>query len=455
MILGRGLQAPGNLFFLGVFMAYIVQSFSELPNSFSYFYKDNVGFEINLWLAQSFTTGASSYTISGVWLRLFQNKRLPAKEITVSIRATSENEPIGTDLAIGTLDISNAFLGWWGEWKQINFDSTYELSGGTTYAIVVRVAGEDYSMAGLASCSDPSYADGVRSFSTTEGNGWGVFSENRDFIFAILATGGDDVIKLSPRRNSVVSTGAITILDWEDPGSGATKYSWTLTYEHPIFGTSIISATVNAPTTEKDVSSSISSIYDTGARECTWALRPYIDGEYVADDDPWTLEIIGPPATAINPTPADTATSIAMAPLLQWGLDGPLGDDDYFFIYLNTDIDKMSTAAGLQQGWIVTPRLQVLSGLIANTTYYWQVHVANTQGWSESAIWSFTTRDFASPTYSTRERLVYGEPGGPGDPEGDPSGERNYETVPSGENNMLTVRRLIVAARNRIYYEDF
>ena len=416
-------------------MSQIAQSFVAAPTSYRWVYTNELnpqgGGGVDRWLAQTFLT-IGSYTITGVLLKLFQAAWLPGQTLTVSIKATSANLPTGADLAVSTLDVRDLTLNPAGEWRQVTFNSSYVLSAATKYAIVVRNTGGYGSAAWTESTA--SYPDGQSPH---------IFNYNYDPTWLISQYGGSgnrnfatladavDVEKISPMHNSVVSTGATTILDWEDPGSGATKYSWTLTYEHPIFGTSIISATVNAPTTQKDISSSISTIYDTGARECTWALRPYVGGEYVADSDPWTLEIVGPPPVAINPTPADTASPIAMAPLLKWELDGPLGDDDYFFIYLNTDINTMSTAAGLQHGWIVTPKLQVLSGLVANTTYYWQVHVANTQGWSESAIWSFTTRNFAPPGVSVD---------GGGDP--------------TGINNMLTVKRLIVAARNRIYYED-
>ena len=339
--------------------------------------------------------------------------------------------PTGGDLATATVDVKNLTIVTAGEWKTITFDTPYALSATTKYAIVVRNPANIYGRVFWRGRIDdtPVYADeaSVR-YGAGAWRNYGSYPFPDDFNFITLVVPVGDVTKASPQNNSTVSTGAITLLEWNDPGSGATKYSWALFFEDPIFGSSIISGVRNAPTTEIDVSSPISTIYDTGARECTWTLRPFIGGEYVADDDPWALEIVGPPPTAVNPTPADTASSIAMAPLLQWDIDGPPGGDDYFFIYLNTDIDKMGTAAGLQVGWRISQELQVLSGLVANTTYYWQVHVANTQGWSESAIWSFTTRNFAPPVV----------PGG---------------GTPTGENNMLTVRRLVVAARNRIYYE--
>ena len=161
-------------------------------------------------------------------------------------------------------------------------------------------------------------------------------------------------------------------------------------------------------------------------------------------------------------SPANTATGVVLQPLLQWSIDGGGAEaGDLLDVYLRKNDSNFG--ADDQLGFLVDAILnsswQIVGGLDYDSTYYWQIQAA-ASGDDEllsSAIWSFTTSPFYPPAYSTRERLVYGEPGGPGDPEGDPGDPdvRNYETVPSGENNMLTVRRLIVAARNRIYYEDF
>ena len=418
-------------------MSQVVQLFTDEANIYGRVFRNDLFTPLQISsLAQTFVT-TDSFTIIGVALKLFQVADYPAHTISVSIQATTGGLPTGGDLAVATVDVRDITIGS-GKWYQITFDSSYVLSAATTYAIVVSAvtANGGISWSGRSD-ETPVGEHGAAVKSPFTGSSWRNvtnFPAADDFNFITLIEPVGDVTKSTPQDNDVVSTGGVTTLKWNEPGSGATKYSWTLSYEDPIWGASIKSGTVNAPTTEKDVSSAISSIYDSGARECTWTLRPYIGGEYVADGDPWTLEIVGPPPTAVNPAPANTASSIAMAPLLTWDIDGPPGGDDYFFIYLNTDIDKMSTAAGLQVGWRRTQKLQMLSGLTANTTYYWQVHVANTQGWSESAIWSFTTRNFAPPTYSTR---MVGE-----------------DVFPTGENNMLTVRRLIVAARNRIYYED-
>ncbi len=283
-------------------MSQIVQSFTVSANTYGRVFRNDLFTPLQISsLAQTFRTG-SSYTITGVGLKLFQIQiaGLIAGTLTVSIRATSENVPTGSDLAVGTINVSNLILNPAGEWVNITFDSSYVLSATTQYAIVVRNTGGFTSSAWTYSENLSEQASLI--FNKNTSSSWTAFHDI-GFNFATLAD-AVDVEKISPGHNSVVSTGATTIIDWEDPGSGATKYSWTLTHEHPTSGTSIISGVVNAPTTQRDISSPVSSIYNTGARECTWQLRPYIGGEYVADGDPWTLHIVGPPPTAVNPTPA-------------------------------------------------------------------------------------------------------------------------------------------------------
>lgn len=80
-----------------------------------------------------------------------------------------------------------------------------------------------------------------------------------------------------------------------------------------------------------------------------------------------------------------------------------------------------------------------------STTYQWFVRKTIDDVDYDSATWTFTTAAFSPPAYSTREKVIYG---------GDPENPDDRETVPSGENNQLTVKRLIVAARNKIFYED-
>lgn len=134
-----------------------------------------------------------------------------------------------------------------------------------------------------------------------------------------------------------------------------------------------------------------------------------------------------------TPTPSDTDTGIVLVPLLQWKIDGTFEtvDGDLFAIYLKAGDSNFGGDDLLQSGR-TSLDIQILWGLSYNTLYYWQVLATSTaEDLLDSAIWTFTTMPFLPPTPSV-----------------DGSGN------PTGESNMMTIKRLIAAARNRIYYED-
>ncbi|KKK68618.1 hypothetical protein LCGC14_2942260 [marine sediment metagenome] len=144
------------------------------------------------------------------------------------------------------------------------------------------------------------------------------------------------------------------------------------------------------------------------------------------------------PTRQINlSSPTDTDTGVTVQPLLQWSIDGVGAQDgDLLDIYIRKD-DSNFTGADLIGDLVdatLNSNLQIISGLEYNSIYYWQVQAANSaEGYDilvTSSIWSFTTLVFAPPTVSI-----------------DGSGN------PTGLNNMVTLKRIVVAANNSIFYE--
>lgn len=80
-----------------------------------------------------------------------------------------------------------------------------------------------------------------------------------------------------------------------------------------------------------------------------------------------------------------------------------------------------------------------------NTTYYWRIDAANETGIATGDEWSFTSFIFAPPIPSYI--LIGG-----GDPP--PDGVEGIDFEWSGTSNMLTVRRVVAAAKNKLWYED-
>ncbi len=75
-----------------------------------------------------------------------------------------------------------------------------------------------------------------------------------------------------------------------------------------------------------------------------------------------------------------------------------------------------------------------------NTAYSWRIDAINEIGTTEGDTWSFTALLFAPP-FPTGVTLDYGE-----DPPV-PTG------TPTGVNNMATLKRVVAAANNKIFYE--
>ncbi len=256
----------------------------------------------------------------------------------------------------------------------------------------------------------------------------------------------------------------------------------------PVEGSSSSPPTCFTPT--------LTLLYDT---EYTWTAYAEMYINQPGHGAPFTTTVTSsvftfttesaPNRQVILSSPANGATGLLLPPfLIEWSINGsgprdpdPFEDQDFLFIYMRKD-DANFTEDNLIGNFVqayYNDNLQIvaLTAPVYGSTYYWQVQGANTAGdLDDSEVWSFTMLDFLPPLYSTRYKLTYGEPGGPGDPEGDPGPQgggskgtpppggsppggnspdaREYEVIPSGENNLLTVRRLIVAAKNKIFYED-
>lgn len=198
--------------------------------------------------------------------------------------------------------------------------------------------------------------------------------------------------------------------------------------------------------------------------EYEWRIDSYVSSVRVATGDIWSYTVRIQRTVVLSSPTNLSENNLTSGLTISWTIDGigaqygSFEDQDFLFIYIRKD-DANFTEDDLVANFVqafVNDDLSI-SRLHYGATYYWQVQAGNTAAdLADSEVWSFDTLGFLPPTHSTREKLVYGEPGGPGDPGGDPGDPdvREYETIPSGENNMLTTRRLIAAAKNKIFYED-
>ena len=131
------------------------------------------------WWAQTFTPSIA-HTVTSVKLKLY---RLGSPgTVIVSIKATSEGKPTGSDLTSGTTNGDTLTDSSAGEWREITL-SNYALSASTQYAIVIRaLTGDIDNYVGLRYDTTGTYTGGNGALSVDSGSFWTTYSDF-DFMF--------------------------------------------------------------------------------------------------------------------------------------------------------------------------------------------------------------------------------------------------------------------------------
>lgn len=134
----------------------------------------------DIWQAQMFTV-AVPHSCDSVRLKGYRTGA--PGTITVSLRATTDGEPSGEDLAVGTYEGGNLLTDEGGTWFSLQFAEGYSVSA-QKYALVVRCAGANSSNSMRWRCdySEPSYTGGSRAQSDNEGVTWTIDTV-RDMMF--------------------------------------------------------------------------------------------------------------------------------------------------------------------------------------------------------------------------------------------------------------------------------
>jgi len=142
------------------------------------------GFSSVRWIAETFTVG-ETFVIKSVKLKLLRDAVLAPGTITVSIKNTAANEPIGDDLIYGTTNGNTLTDDAAGEWRTITFNTQKEISAGTTLSIVVRSSGAGAYPAKWRTNNDSDYS-GRYCYSDDSGDSWTVYHDTpnaTDFMF--------------------------------------------------------------------------------------------------------------------------------------------------------------------------------------------------------------------------------------------------------------------------------
>lgn len=161
-----------------------------------------------------------------------------------------------------------------------------------------------------------------------------------------------------------------------------------------------------------------------------------IEDTWAAAGRDWYFRAIGVdvlPGKVTTPAPIDTHTDDKLGLSETTWVDG--GFTDSYNVYFGAT--GSMELVGEEQA---DPSLRLDTGIILDyyTEYSWRVDSINVNGTTTGDVWTFTTIRFYPPL-PTGVTL---------DDAGDPTGD------PTGENAMIQVKRLVVAANNKIFYED-
>lgn len=401
---------------------------------------------------QSFVA-SSSFTMTELRLRLARGATYVATEVEIDLYNTNvSHEPttlIGNIGSINTNTLSTSFA-------TVYFTGlSFEITETIEYAIVIRITGVVVCISGTGSENNSvrveaasGYSNGVGSVKSCVLNGsWACQlnweSAGRDWYFKVYGTEVPYKVINPDPEDDATGINRVTDLTWEVGDETADDYDvWFGTPGNMVLvGTEITDEVFSIQDyINEGVDPEDPTIYLDLDTEYEWRVDSYVDGELEATGDTWSYTT-RVQRTVVLSSPEDVGIDVLLKPLLQWTIDGigaqygSFEDQDFLFIYLKKD-DANFTEDDLLSNFLqafANDDLQVVAGLEYGATYYWQVQAGNTAAdLADSEVWSFTAQEFSPPIQSVHP----------------------ISGLPTGENNMATIRRLVVAAKNKIFYED-
>ena len=162
----------------------------------------SAGIVLAAWVAQTFTA-SNSYSISSVKLLLYRLSAGGPGTVTVTINTTSGGLPTSTILCTGTTNGDTLTTNNAGEWREIIFTSSANLTSGVVYAIVVSAPAGSYNLRWRDDSSSPTYSGGKACSSSNSGSSWAAISPDQDQMFdtygiilppTITSQSGDQVV---------------------------------------------------------------------------------------------------------------------------------------------------------------------------------------------------------------------------------------------------------------------
>jgi hypothetical protein len=153
------------------------------------------------------------------------------------------------------------------------------------------------------------------------------------------------------------------------------------------------------------------------------------------------------PGKPTNPSPTDAVSSITLDETpLSWDASDPAADT--YEVYFREQGDSWELVGTAQAGVEWTIEFGILT---YGTTYEWRIDATNDTGTTTGDTWTFDTIDFDQIRVSYI--LLPGGAGAGHGPYDDPPGTEGTDWDWTGENNMLTIKRLVAAANDKIWHE--
>jgi len=174
--------------------------------------------------------------------------------------------------------------------------------------------------------------------------------------------------------------------------------------------------------------------------EYSWyvKIQDWVDPyDWYQSAETWSFDTNALPSKPVNPTPSDAADDVTLdQETITWEDGG--GATSYDVYYGDTSGDLTLVSEGQTGLSFTIDGITLGSPFDYLVTRYWRVDAVNAAGTTTGDEWSFASIAFDPPLPTGVTLNAEGEPTG----------------TPTGESNMITVRKLVVAANDKIWYED-
>jgi len=390
---------------------------------------------------QTFTT-SSSYTLSRVDLRCSSVAGVATGIGTVKLYTYAGGGSLGfLQGTLGTIDSSA--LGTSPEWVTLDSFTPIELSSPTTYAIVITMSGgisyvnqADIPTLYWYGAGGYDNGTGYHDFWTFNGDvsRWvpnGSYQNaGIDFNFITYSEGHSKATNPTPANAATEVDWSTPTLSWSGTGDSYTVY--VATSGGGFIASDIVYEGANTTTTLD--SSEISTLIPTNGLVDVlyWRVDSTKDGSTLTGDT-WTFD--PRPGKASNPSPADSASDVSISTGFSWDI-GTNG----------TTMDVVLGGSSVLSGTADTTYSLTEDIFSWGDTTTWRVDTINEYGTTTGDSWTFDAVDL------DHLKVTYTPIGGGSGPyDGGVEGVDFYYT---GLNNVITVKRLIAAAKDRLYYEQ-